>query len=432
MRKLIVSMIAVVLGAATCGAQSFHSGGEKLQRNGFWDGWYLQAGVDMSLQNPYGYNFSEVFPNGKSFGLDGVIGKWFTPTLGFRGKINWENGFPPFENHHLSWIGPFGRNGINMDKGGYLGFYGDITLNLHSLFGTYDAERQWNTMVYPRAGIVYNLGLKKGAPLLGAGFLNTWRLNERWSLYADMAYQMCASGFVGSEYVRGTGTGSNSNGYLDLNVGVQLNLGDGSFHKTTANTPEQKTIPSMSDGWFAQVGLDMSLQNPYGCNFGEVFPKGKSFGVDAAIGKWFTPEVALRGHVCWENGLIENRHLEWIAPGGRNGVNHDKGGYMVLSIDALFNVHNIIVGDDDSRRWHTSVYPRAGLLRNFAIGSSSPLLGAGVENTYKLTDRLGLYADFGYQVITSESSVSITGMSVGEGSNGFFNLEAGVVINLSR
>lgn len=422
----------MALMGMACHAQSFRSD-ERIGRNGFWDGWFLQAGLDMSLQNPYGYNFSKVFPNGKSFGLDGAIGKWFTPSLGFRGKLNWENGFPPFENHHLEWIGPFGRNGINMDKGGYLGFYGEVLLNLHGLFAEYDAVRKWNAVVYPRAGIVYNLGLKKGAPLLGAGFLNTYRLNDRWSLYADVAYQMCASGFVGSEYVEGTGMGSNSNGYFDFNVGVQYCIGDDSFHKADASTPVNQVIPSMWDKWFVQVGLDMSLQNPYGCNFSEVFPKGKSFGVDAAIGKWFTSEVALRGHLYWENGLIENKHLEWIAPGGNNGINHDKGGYLVMSIDALFNLHNIFSGyDDPNRRWHASVYPRAGLIRNFGIGSASPLLGAGIENTYKLTDCLGLYADFGYQVTTSESSVGLTGMSVGEGSNGFFNLEAGLVINLSR
>ncbi len=421
----------MALMGTACHAQSFRSD-ERIGRNGFWDGWFLQAGLDMSLQNPYGYNFSKVFPNGKSFGLDGAIGKWFTPSLGFRGKLNWENGFPPFENHYLEWIGPFGRNGINMDKGGYLGFYGEVLLNLHGLFAEYDAVRKWNAVVYPRAGIVYNLGLKKGAPLLGAGFLNTYRLNDRWSLYADVAYQMCASGFVGSEYVEGTGMGSNSNGYFDFNVGVQYCIGD-EFHKADASTPVNQVIPSMWDKWFVQVGLDMSLQNPYGCNFSEVFPKGKSFGVDVAIGKWFTSEVALRGHLYWENGLIENKHLEWIAPGGNNGINHDKGGYLVMSIDALFNLHNIFSGyDDPDRRWHASVYPRAGLIRNFGIGSASPLLGAGIENTYKLTDGLGLYADFGYQVTTSESSVGLTGMSVGEGSNGFFNLEAGVVINLSK
>jgi hypothetical protein len=38
--------------------------------NGFWKNWFLQADIDMTLQNPYGYNFKDVFPNGYSFGLD--------------------------------------------------------------------------------------------------------------------------------------------------------------------------------------------------------------------------------------------------------------------------------------------------------------------------------------------------------------------------
>ena len=83
------------------------------------------------------------------------------------------------------------------------------------------------------------------------------------------------------------------------------------------NAQEQKVLTStLWDNWFVQAGLDMSLQNPYGCDFSEVFPKGKTFGVDVALGKWFTPHVALRGKVNWENGLsiFKNKHLEWVGP----------------------------------------------------------------------------------------------------------------------
>ena len=37
----------------------------------FWENWYVQLGGDMTLLNPYGCNFSNVFPNGKSFGKIG-------------------------------------------------------------------------------------------------------------------------------------------------------------------------------------------------------------------------------------------------------------------------------------------------------------------------------------------------------------------------
>jgi hypothetical protein len=42
--------------------------------NSFWDNWYGQLGVDMWLQNPYGSNFKNVFPNGKTFGRHPNLG----------------------------------------------------------------------------------------------------------------------------------------------------------------------------------------------------------------------------------------------------------------------------------------------------------------------------------------------------------------------
>lgn len=48
---------------------------------------------------------------------------------------------------------------------------------------------------------------------------------------------------------------------------------------------EQRVVTgTLWQNWFVQAGLDMSLQNPYQCNFSEVFPKGKTFGVDVALG----------------------------------------------------------------------------------------------------------------------------------------------------
>ena len=192
-----------------------------------WDNWYVQLGLDMSLQNPYGYDFSNVFPNGKTFGVDVAAGRWFTPGLGLRAKFNWENGIPLFENGHASWLAPMGQPGVNMDRGGYIALYGDIQFDIHNLFWGYNAERIWNFQLYPRAGVAYNFGSSKGTPILGVGFGNTFRVYKRVSLYLDAAYQMCSSGFIPVS----TGTGPNSNGYFDINIGVQVNLGKWGFRQ---------------------------------------------------------------------------------------------------------------------------------------------------------------------------------------------------------
>ena len=163
------------------------------------------------------------------------------------------------------------------------------------------------------------------------------------------------------------------------------------------NAQDQKVLTgTLWDNWFIQAGLDMSLQNPYGCDFSEVFPKGKTFGVDVALGKWFTPYVALRGKVNWENGLsiFKNKHLEWVGPADNPQSNMDEGGYAVFCVDVPISIKNIFMD-------------------------------------YK---RLSVYADMSYQVITSEfmGGVAGTGMSVSSGSNGFFGFNVGVQVDLGK
>lgn len=54
------------------------------------------------------------------------------------------------------------------------------------------------------------------------------------------------------------------------------------------NAQDQKVLTgTLWDNWFVQAGLDMSLQNPYGCDFSEVFPKERP-----SVWMW-----------RWENGL---------------------------------------------------------------------------------------------------------------------------------
>ena len=43
--------------------------------NSFWDNWYVQADLGMSLLNPYSTNFANEFPNGNTPGVNFGLGK---------------------------------------------------------------------------------------------------------------------------------------------------------------------------------------------------------------------------------------------------------------------------------------------------------------------------------------------------------------------
>lgn len=407
--------------------------------NSLSENWYIQAGLDMTLQVPYGYDFfRDVFPNGKAYGVNLGFGRWFTPELGLRFKTNWENGISLFENRYAEWLAPFHERGVNMDKGGYIGFLGDVQLNIHNLFWDYDEDRIWNFFVFPRGGLLYNFGAEKGSPLIGFGFGSTFLLNERFSVYVDVAYNGVSSGHTG--VIKSTGVDNmNSNGYLDMNIGLQVNIGSHSFNKVVSSIyKREETIiyTSFWDNWFVQFGFDMTLFKPFNKPFSEVFIKGRTFGVDLAMGKWFSPEIGIRGRVNWENGipLFENKRLEWVAPAGRNGINMDKGGCWAAYMDVPLSILNMITFYDADREWDFYIFPRVGLAGNIALGSCSPIVGGGMGCTYRIAERFSIYSDMAFQGITSDffGDVASTGRHGGTKFNKIMDLNIGVQIDLGN
>ncbi len=405
------------------------------QTGSFWENWYGQAGVDMWLQNPYGANFKNVFPNGKSFGVDVALGKWITPEYGMRGNVNWDNGI--IKSDHASWIGESSK--------GYLALSGDFLFNMTNLFGEYKEDRTWNVSAFARAGAFLNFTDRGvvGAPTIGAGIDCTYRLNERWSIVGDVSYQLTSS-VIG----KNSGAGTGSNGYFDINLGVQMKLGNernettnyanytnnGGAEKGTTNYTNFTNYGSgFWDNWYAQLGLGMSLLNGYGCNFANVFPNGKSFGVNAGVGKWITPEIGIRFGLNWQNGIIGNSHLSWLDSLEKPGSNHDAGGFAAIYGDVFFNLHSLFLGYDENRTWNAIVFPRAGLCHNFDVSDSSPMVGIGTEQTYRINDRIKLFADIAYQFSSSgfwgkeHKSRSLDGTS-----NGWFDINVGVVYELGK
>ena len=187
----------------------------------------------MTLQNPYGCNFSQVFPKGKTFGLDVALGKWFSPHVAVRGKVNWENGLPLFENKHLEWVGPAEDPTSNIDEGGIVILSVDCPVSVKNIFMDYDPDQKWNFYVFPRAGLGCNLAISSSSPMVGVGLGGTYKVKGRLSVYADMAYQVITSEFTGGVSGTGMSVAAGSNGFFDFNVGVQIDLGKsrGKFRK---------------------------------------------------------------------------------------------------------------------------------------------------------------------------------------------------------
>ena len=226
MKKLMIALAFAGMGTVAANAQSSietpTTGKYTVATNSFWSNWFIQVGADMTVQNPYGANFLDnMWHDGRTYGVNLAVGKWFTPGLGLRLKANWENGL--LEREH-AW----GTNSIaDYDKGGYGMVTGDVMFNLSNLFCGYNATRVWNLSLYPRAGVIrYFQNHGSYSPVLGVGAESSWRLSKHVGIYLDLAYNMT----TGQGVEKGV-YGYNTLAFATADLGLTFNLGRATFDK---------------------------------------------------------------------------------------------------------------------------------------------------------------------------------------------------------
>lgn len=397
---------------------------EDLRKNGF-----VQLAGDLTLQNPYGYSFKDVIPNGYHFGMDAAVGRWFSQDIGLRAKVNWGNSIPFLENKKLNWLAPFHRPGVNMDRGGYLSVVGDIMLNLHSLFVGYRSERVWNMTGFFRAGGVYNYGTEKGAPLIGFGIGSTFRLNNHWNLYIEAACNAVSSGFSMDPSTL-TGTGSGSNRYFDLDFGVTYNIVGTGFGDADA---AMRKGGRFWKNWYVQFGTNMTLYNLCQKDFRQCMTKGRTMGLNASVGKWFTPVIGLRTRLNLENFLIANKKLEWLPYDAEfHENNYDGGGCVLGTGEVLVSAKHLFMDYRKGEKWNLYGLGRLGLGSNRSIDSYSPIVGIGAGGTYRFNKIWSAFAETVYQGITSEYFVGISWSGAkGTRFNAIWDFSAGIQLDLS-
>ena len=207
---------------------------------------------------------------------------------------------------------------------------------------------------------------------------------------------------------------------------------------TQIETPSKYTVATNSfwSNWYVQFGVDMSVMNPYKSKFlKEDWHNGRTYGIDLAVGKWFTPGIGVRAKVQWENGIFAHAfrntdHVVW-AP------NFHKGGYGAADLDVQFNLTNLLQGYDENRIWNVIIYPRGGVARNFAAKEYAFLLGGGIQNMFKVSKLISVYADLSYNLVPNKS-FTIPGRTSGyngdvsEHHHAYASLELGVSFNLGK
>ena len=198
--------------------------------NSFWANWYVQAGVDANIVSSWGYGslLKKDWHEGRTYGFDLAFGKWFTPGIGTRLKLNWENGafYHAFRNQDHVW------ETADPHKGGYAGLYFDTEFNMSNIFCGYNESRVWNLILFPRMGLIRNFGRNSYSPILGAGLESSWKIAKRVSIYADVAYMFATNDFI--PYYSQKYKAYRANNIASIDLGITYNIGKTGWSKAVS------------------------------------------------------------------------------------------------------------------------------------------------------------------------------------------------------
>jgi outer membrane protein OmpA-like peptidoglycan-associated protein len=221
--------------------------------NSFWSNWFIQVGGEWSAwysSQEHGADLAvspiktfRATPNAAI-----AIGKWFTPGIGLRTKVQgiWGQRVMQDDVHRNTkyWVANE-----------------QVLFNLSNLLCGYNAKRVWNFIPFIGGGLGRNMDANLYAMDLNAGILNTFRLSRKVALNLEVGYNRFESDIDGVERVTRPHRGWEShdnNIYAEL--GLTFNLGKGTWEKTPDVDAIKALMQSQIDALNAQLN-DANAEN---------------------------------------------------------------------------------------------------------------------------------------------------------------------------
>lgn len=205
-----------------------------VQTNSFWNNWFAQVGADWNAWygnvedgQHYSKNPFEKFRSNPGVAL--AIGKWFTPSLGLRTKLQGIWGKAVFSDDNYG----------NGNK--YWILNEQLLFNLSNMFCGYNSDRVWNLIPFAGAGVGRSCTYSRYAAGFSVGFLNEFNIGGKVILHVEFGWNRYEKEICGMFYDHGKGVMSHPNNVY-AEVGVTCNIGRKGWKKT----PDIEAMKAMS------------------------------------------------------------------------------------------------------------------------------------------------------------------------------------------
>lgn len=266
MRKLLIAL--AFIGVSMCSMAQDAAPVQKysVATNSFWDNWFIQVGSNWnawysSQEHGCGLARSPFASFRSDAGVAVAVGKWFTPGLGLRTKVQ----------------GIWGKQVVADKAGKAVGNDNQYwILNEHTLFNLsnmlcgYNPNRVWNFIPFAGAGFGRTMTYDLYSMDLSAGILNTFRLSKKVWLNAEIGYSRLESDIDGIDVssLGNRGWDSHDNNiYAEL--GLTFNLG----RSTWEQTPDVDAIKSLSQSQIDALNAQLNDANAENAHLKELLAK---------------------------------------------------------------------------------------------------------------------------------------------------------------
>ena len=282
MKKLLIVLAFAGVSMATMALDADPVEKYSVATNSFWSNWFIQVGGNWNAwysAEEHGMDLAKSpFKKFRSNpGAAIAIGKWFTPGLGLRTKLQ----------------GIWGKSVTDDNNAGNCNKY--WVLNEHILFNVsnmlcgYNPSRVWNFIPFVGGGVGRSMTHNLYAMDLSAGILNEFRVSRHVAINLELGWNRFENdidGVLGTNGRRGWDSHDN-NFYGE--VGLTFNLGKATWNKV----PDVDAIKALSQAQIDALNAQLNDANAENARLKELLANQKPVEQPAAVKEFVTTPVSV-------------------------------------------------------------------------------------------------------------------------------------------
>ena len=315
MKKLLIALAfaGVSLGASAQDSDPVLK--YSVATNSFWSNWFVQVGGDFNSwisdqehgRGLDGGDHYGLFAGDRtSWGGAIALGKWFTPGIGLRTKLQAWN---------AKQVGP--ENPTSKFK--YWTLNEQVMLNLSNLLCGYNPTRVWNVIPFFGGGISRNCDDNFYAMQLSVGLQSSWRLCKYANIYVEAGWNRLEEDFDGAygntlkdSHVNRGWEDKDNNLYAE--VGLTFNLGKSTWEKT----PDVDAIKALAQSQIDALNAQLNDANAENARLKNMLANQKPVETPKAVKEFINTPVSVffninRTNIASQKDLVNVQALAKYA-----------------------------------------------------------------------------------------------------------------------